>query len=123
VSDTVAAESLLSRFPGATVEIGRAMRAMLLAKLAGIEEQPDSAANVIGYGYGPGYKGLICTLILSKSGVKLGFYKGASLPDPLSLLEGAGKVHRYVRIASVEAIHEPRLASLIEAAAEAYRHR
>src|SRR3954454_15004298 len=78
--------------------VARALRARLLDDLPGTTEQPDGAANVIGYGHGAGYKGLVCTIILSKKGVKLGFYRGAELPDPDRLLEGAGKVHRYVPV-------------------------
>jgi hypothetical protein len=117
------AESIFSRCPAPVGEIARAARTTLLAKLPGVEEQPDAAANVVGYGYGPGYKGLVCTLILSKGGVKLGFYKGAGLDDPHRLLEGAGKVHRYVVLESADAAADPRLAALIDDAAAAFRER
>jgi len=53
---------------------------------------------VVGYGYGPGYKGPVCTLILSKTGVKLGLPYAAALSDPDGLLEGTGKVHRFVQL-------------------------
>jgi hypothetical protein len=33
----------------------------------------------------------------SKVGVELGVVRGAELPDPSRLLEGNGKVHRYIR--------------------------
>jgi hypothetical protein len=117
------AESIFSRCAPAVGEVARAARAALLTKLPGVDEQPDAAANVVGYGYGPGYKGLVCTLILSKGGVKLGFYKGAALPDPHGLLEGTGKVHRYVVLNNVEAVADPKLAALIDDAAAAYRER
>src|SRR4051812_27271918 len=76
------AEAIFARYPTTVGEIARAARALLLARLPGAEEQPDAAANVVGYGYGAGYKGLIATIILSKGGVKLGLTKGAGLPDP-----------------------------------------
>lgn len=39
---------------------------------------------------------MVCTLIISPSGVKLGIVGGVELPDPHSLLEGSGKTHRHV---------------------------
>ncbi len=52
----------------------------------------------LGYNYCRGYKGTVATLILSKTGVKIGVPYGASLPDAMHLLAGAGKVHRHVAI-------------------------
>src|SRR3954470_21454377 len=106
MTNAAEAEAIFARFPPAVGEIARAARALLLARLPEAEEQPDAAANVVGYGYGPGYKGLIATIILSKGGVKLGFTKGAGLPDPHGLLEGSGKVHRYFVLASPEAVDD-----------------
>jgi hypothetical protein len=117
------AETLLARYDPPVPAIAEAVRRRLLALLPGVEEQADPTSNVIGYGYGEGYRNLICTLILSKKGVKLGLSGGASLPDPHGLLEGSGKVHRYVAIGSAEAAEDPRLAELIEAAATAWRTR
>lgn len=116
-------DTLLARYDGSVAAVARAVRQILLAQLPSITEEPDATANVIGYGYESGYKGLICTLILSKKGVKVGFYKGAALPDPHHLLQGSGKVHRYVEIGSPEAAQDTRLAELIQTAADAYRTR
>jgi hypothetical protein len=80
-------------------------------------------ANIIGYGLGPGYKGSVCAIIPSKKGVKLGIMKGAELPDPDGLLEGSGKVHRYVVIRSVQDFQNPALRALLNQAAEACRER
>jgi hypothetical protein len=117
------ADALLARCAAPVAAIAGAVRRRLLALLPGVSEEGDAAAKVIGYGYGPGYANLVCTLILSKKGVKLGFYRGAELPDPHGLLTGSGKVHRYVEIASPEAAGDPRLAELIHAAAAAHRAR
>jgi hypothetical protein len=45
--------------------------------------------------------GIICTLVLSKSGVKVGFVNGAELADPTGLLEGSGKKHKYIQLKTV----------------------
>jgi hypothetical protein len=48
----------------------------------GCQESVDPTGPYIGYGYAPGYKGLVCTLILSKGGVKLALIGGHGLDDP-----------------------------------------
>jgi hypothetical protein len=92
------------------------VREFLLQELKDIIEYPDSSANIIGYGYGPGYKETICTIIPSKKGIKLGFYKGSKLPDPKKLLTGTGKVHRHVEITSENDLSNPALKMLVAAA-------
>ena len=59
----------------------------------------------------------------SKKGIKLGFYKGVDLPDPNNLLQGTGKVSRYVEIRSGELIRSTALKKLIESALAAYKKR
>jgi hypothetical protein len=54
--------------------------------------------NDLGYGVDTGYKGLVFTISLTRAGVNLGIFGGASLDDPAGLLEGTGKVHRHVKI-------------------------
>jgi len=48
--------------------------------------------------------------------VNIGFYRGAGLPDPSGLLEGAGKVMRHVKIRPGGAVHEAAIIALIQAA-------
>jgi hypothetical protein len=71
-------------------------RQLILKLLPGIREELDAPARMLAFGYGPGYTDMICTLIPSKKGLKLGLYKGSELPDPQKLLAGSGKVHRHV---------------------------
>ena len=103
--------------------LGLQLHEYLLSALPGIIEMPDAPANIIGYGYGPGYKHMICTIIPSKKSIKLGFYKGSELPDPQYLLTGAGKVHRYVEIKSADLINSPAIQALITVAVAAYKQR
>jgi hypothetical protein len=117
------AEKIISQYPPGIAAITLSLRKVLLKQLKEITEQPDAAAHVIGYSYGAGYKDLICTLILSKTGTKLGFYKGAELPDPGKLLTGSGKVHRYVVINGESDIKNPALLRLVRAAVEAREKR
>lgn len=48
--------------------------------------------------------------------VNLGFFQGASLPDPAGLLEGTGKYMRHVKLRPGEPCNSEALRALIEAA-------
>jgi hypothetical protein len=111
-------ETILSQYEAELAALGSRLRKFLLKHLPGIIEQPDAKANLIGYSYGPGYKDLICTIMISKKGVKLGFYKSGELSDPQHLLTGSGKVHKYVEIKSGQDISNPALLALLKQAAE-----
>ena len=99
------------------------LREVLFANLPNIIEQIDIPAKMIAYCYGQKYAEMICTIIPSKKGMKLGFYKGVDLPDPDKLLEGAGKISRYVEIKTVEQIKSAALKKLIESALAGYKKR
>ena len=117
------AEGILSRYDEAVSKMGFHLREFLLTELKQIIEYPDGPANIIGYGYGPGYKQLLCTIIPSKKGIKLGFYKGSELPDPKKLLTGSGKVHRHVAIKSENDVKDPAIKKLVDEALKAYHKR
>ena len=97
------------------------LREIIFANLPDIIEQIDIPAKIIGYCYGQKYSELICVIIPSKKGLKLGFNRGTELPDPDKLLEGSGKISRYVVIKSDEQIKSKSLRKLIESALLAYR--
>jgi len=99
------------------------LREVLFANLPNIIEQIDIPAKMIAYCYGQKYAEMICTIIPSKKGLKLGFYKGVDLPDPDRLLEGTGKISRYVEIKSEKHINSPALKKLIASAFVAYKAR
>jgi hypothetical protein len=50
------------------------------------------------------------------SHVNVGFFYGATLPDPASLLQGTGKFMRHVKLRPGTAINEPALNRLINTA-------
>jgi hypothetical protein len=96
-------------------------RRLLLKLLPESEETVDPTASVLSYGYGPGYRGMICTLLLSKSGVKVGLVNGAALPDPAGLLEGSGKKHKYIQLKTASDLDRADVKQLIKAAYAAWR--
>ncbi len=99
------------------------LREMLFANLPGITEQIDIPAKMIMYCYGQKYAEMVCTIIPSKKGLKLGFYKGVDLPDPDNLLEGMGKISRYLEISSAKQVNSAPLKKLLANALAAYKRR
>lgn len=80
------------------------LREVLLNNLPDIIEEIDRPARMIAYCYGQKYDELICIIIPSKKGLKLGFNRGVELPDPNKLLQGNEKISRYIEIKSEEQI-------------------
>ena len=58
---------------------------------------------------------------LVAEGLKLGFNRGTELPDPDNLLEGKGKISRYVEIKSEKQITSVAVKNLLAHALAAYR--
>lgn len=99
------------------------LREIVLKNLPGITEQLDVPAKMIAYAYGQKYTDLICVIIPSKDGLKLGFNKGSTLPDPSGILKGSGKISRYVIIKTEADLHNPVIEDLLLVALNAYRER
>lgn len=115
--------AFLSRYDDHVSASALKLRNVLLANLSGVREELDIPARMIAYCYGQKYSELVCTIIPSRKGLKLGFYKGVDLPDPDSLLKGNGKVSRYVEINAAEDVDSAALKALIKAAFLAYKDR
>jgi len=115
--------AFLSRYDEQVAGNALKIREVLFANLPGIIEQIDGPAKMIAYCYGQKYSDMICTIIPSKTGLKLAFYRGVDLSDPDNLLEGSGKISRYVEIKSGSQINSAALKKLIAGALSAYRHR
>jgi len=99
------------------------LRAFVLKNLPGISEQVDEPAKMVAYSYGNKYADVVCVIIPSKKGLKLGFYKGNELPDPDKLLEGTGKISRYVLLNGPAVKLSPALKKLLQLALKAYKIR
>jgi hypothetical protein len=108
-------EQVLAPFSDSIKRLARHTRTRVRELLPDASEHVDASGPYIGYGYTTGYKGQVCTILVSKSEVKLGLVGGASLADPDGLLEGSGKVHRYVRIQSEADLRRSGVAQLVMA--------
>ena len=93
------------------------LRELVLAADPDTTEQPRPGDNALSYGVGPQKMKQGYIYISPQRGyVNLGFYKGASLPDPDGLLEGTGKALRHVKIRTLEDAKRPAVLALIVAA-------
>jgi hypothetical protein len=117
------AAALLARYPPAVRALANGARKLIKRALPRAQESVDAAAGMLSYGYGPGYKGMVCTLILSKAGAKIGLVRGSELDDPRGLLEGTGKVHRYIAVTSAADLDKPGVTDLIAATYDAWKTR
>jgi hypothetical protein len=113
----------LAGYPPGVRTVATGARRLIRRLLPRVGETVDAKGGLIGYGYGPGYKGSVCTMILSKSGVKLGLVRGSELDDPHGLLAGTGKVHRHIQFKTPADLERPGVSELIEATYAAWRER
>ena len=60
----------------------------------------------------------IVSLAANSKGVILSFYWGATLPDPLGILEGSGKQNRFLRLESAATLARTEVSDLIDAAVD-----
>lgn len=116
-------DKFLTDYPAAVQMATQKLRKIIRAAIPELPEELDPTDRVIGYGLGPGYAGLICTIILSQKSVKVGIVRGAELPDPRRILEGTGKVHRYVAFEKNFEIKSKELPPLLRVAVSAWRKR
>jgi len=91
--------------------------------MPGVRETVDRSAGIIGYGFGAGYRDMVCTIIPSKTGVKLGIVQGAELADDSGLLQGTGKRHRHVSFTKISDLNQPGLRPLLALALTAWQAR
>lgn len=98
------------------------LRQLILSIFPEITEQLDIPARMIAYCYGQKNADLICVLIPSKKGIKLGFNRGVMLNDPHLLLKGSGKISRYVEINSDEIIDSIEIKNLLLESLSLYKN-
>jgi len=113
----------LAQYPPPVRDLALELQRTIVATIPDATETVDVSGRIVGYGFGPGYRDMICSIIPSKTGVKLGVVRGAELPDPDGILEGAGKRHRYVALASVADAKRTALKQLLKAGVAAWKAR
>jgi len=121
MANTDEVAGFLSKYPPHVCELALELRRTVVAAIPDVRETLDRSARMVAYGFGSRYADMICTIIPSKTGVKLGIVRGTTLPDPKGLMQGAGKVHRFVAFAKVSDLKRPGLKPLLKTAVAAWR--
>jgi hypothetical protein len=116
-------DQLVSSYSPEVRTLARRSRRFIRELIPTIEETVDTSGPYVSYGFGPGYKGVVCYMTISKTGVKLGVANGTSLPDPHRLLQGSGKNVRHVPLSKVDDLEQTGLDDLIRAAHTAWKKR
>jgi hypothetical protein len=109
-------EILLTQYSTEVQELARKVRRLVLEVMPEAVEQVDPPDHLITYGFGTRMNEIVFVVMPVKAGVNLGFYRGATLPDPNSLLSGTGKRHRHVRLQSAAEVESPALRQLMDSA-------
>ena len=111
-------ESFIARFTPEIAARVRAARAVLRPRLPGATELVYDNYNALAVAYGPGAKTseAVFSLAVYPRNILLYFLPGVGLPDPEGLLQGEGKVGRYVCLKDVALLDEPAIIALIDAA-------
>ena len=104
-----------------TPEMGkliRAARAKMRTFIPQALELVYDNYNFFVIGYGPNEKAgdAIFSLAAQAKGLSLCFLQGAKLPDPHKILRGSGNVVRNIRLESAEALDDPKVRRLMDAA-------
>ena len=69
MAGTTSADALLSVYPDHVQRLAHQARDCITRWLPDVSEKIDVPSRLIAYAHGPGYKGAVCTLILSKTGI------------------------------------------------------
>lgn len=113
-------EDFLNQYSRSVQDLLLAARGSLLDAYPELIEEVDTLSRILVYRLAPGNNGVVFTLIPSRSGVKLGFYRGRQLPDPAGLMQGSGKVHSNLPLISGR-LQAPEVQALLRSAMQ-YAH-
>jgi hypothetical protein len=98
---------------GKSEGVAKAVRAMVKKAVKGVEEYVNPWKIPSFDSNGP-----LCCFMVGKEHVTFAFMRGAALPDPEKLLEGAGKGVRHVKLRSIADVKRPGVKKLIAEAAK-----
>ena len=87
------ADQFLENYPPAVRSLIGKARGFLIENVPGLEEELDLPSKIMIFRIAPGAQEIVFSLIPSKKGARLGFYRGRHLEDPAGLLKGEGKLH------------------------------
>lgn len=111
-------EGFINKFERKNQALIRAVRRYLRGRVPTANELVWDNYNffVIGYSATERPSDSILAIAAAANGVGLGFYRGATLPDPHKVLLGSGVQNRFVRLESAATLARPEIQALIDAA-------
>ena len=111
-------ERFMARFDPAVVKVAQDARAMLRRQLPGAFELVYDNYNALAIGFSPTERtpDAIVSVALYPRWVSLFFLYGATLADPLRLLQGSGKQVRSIRLETASTLETPGVRALLKAA-------
>lgn len=115
--------SFIDKFDPENAALIRDLRAALRARLPECGELVYDNYNFFVIGYSPTERpsDYIVSIAASASGAGLSFNRGAELHDPDHILQGSGKVNRFIRLPSADVLTRPEVNSMIDRACELSR--
>jgi Domain of unknown function (DU1801) len=110
--------SFIAKFDPKHQALIRYARKVMRKRLPSANELVYDNYNFFVIGYGPTERPseAIFSIAAAANGVGLAFLRGATVPDPHSILEGSGKLNRFLRLPSIDKLSEPAVEALIAAA-------
>lgn len=110
--------SFIDKFTPEVAELARALLAKTKARIPGATIMVYDNYNALAIGFGPTDRAgqAVLSLAVMPKWVTLCFVWGVNLPDPHGLLNGSGNQVRHVRLQTPEALDDPRVQDLIQAA-------
>lgn len=106
--------AFLASYPPDVRSMAHGARSLILEVMPNTIELIDPSANLIAYGLDRGYKGLICGITLFMAHINIMLAQGASLPDPLGLLQGTGKLARHIKVTQLADLNNPGARALLQ---------
>jgi len=112
--------SYLAKYDPTMCALANEARRWMRQRLPAASELVYDNYNALVFGYGPGDRAseAIFSLALYPRWLRLFFLHGATLHDPLGLLEGAGKQVRSIVVHAVSDLDKPEVRALITEAIE-----
>jgi hypothetical protein len=110
----------LARYDPSVRKLFLAARVLVLTEIPSASETVNDVSYTVvnAFTFSGRFKEAFCSVIAGRDYVNLGFQRGTELADPAGLLQGTGKLHRHVRIATSSDLKNPDLHQLIRAAAD-----
>jgi hypothetical protein len=117
MTDEAAWAHALARTTEEARETAEAVRALIRRLDPDAVEVIWRQQGTVGWGIGPRKMSEhYAYLAVHPKHVNLGFYRGASLPDPAGLLQGTGQAMRHIKLHAPAELHRPEITDLLRAA-------